>query len=90
MGIKCPKCKSTNTKADYPGKMVCYNCSHSWKPYKHRGKKTKIIGDGILTPRKRIVPGAKTTKVGDGILTPIKRVKKSSLKRKPIKISDLI
>lgn len=81
MGTKCPKCKSTNTEAEQPGVMYCNNCSHSWKPYKHRGKKMKTVGDGILTTRKKVMPGAKTERIGDGILFPKKRVKKTRRKR---------
>lgn len=76
MGIKCPKCKSNDTKASSPGKMFCYNCSNSWKPYKHLNKKMKYVGDGVFTERKRVIPGAKTETIGDGIFTKKRRVKK--------------
>jgi hypothetical protein len=81
MGIKCPKCNSTNTKALKPGKMLCHSCAYSWKPYKHRGKLMKAVGDDILFPRKRIMPGAKTETIGDGILFPKVRVKKKRRKK---------
>lgn len=74
--VSCPKCKSSNTVSYEPGKMHCRSCSHSWKPYKHRGKKMKMVGDGILTERKRVMPGAKTERVGDGFIFEKKRVKK--------------
>ncbi|VVB74689.1 Uncharacterised protein [Candidatus Tiddalikarchaeum anstoanum] len=81
MGIKCPKCKSTNTEKESPGVMSCKDCSHSWKPYKHRGKKFRTSGDGILTPIRKVMPGAKTRTIGDGILYPKKRVKKARKKK---------
>ena len=83
MGIKCPKCKSINTERNN-FEMICNNCAHSWKPYKHRGKKMKRIGDGIVFPKKRIMPGAKTKTIGDGILFPKKRIKKTKKKKRDI------
>ena len=80
MGRKCTKCKSTNTSSPEPGEMWCKSCGHSWRPYKHRGKKMKMVGDGILTERKRIMPGAKTERIGDDIITKKKRVKKKKKK----------
>lgn len=79
MGIKCPKCKSTDTTSTDVGRMHCRNCAHSWKPYKHRGKKMKVVGDGITTRIKTVMPGSKTETIGDGIIFPIKRVKKSKI-----------
>jgi transposase-like protein len=76
MGKKCPRCKSSNTEASAPKKMFCKDCGHEWTPYKHSGKKMKLIGDGFITSRKRIMPGARTRTVGDGILFAKKRVKK--------------
>jgi len=81
MGIKCPKCKKSNTKAISPGKMICDNCSHSWKPYAHRGKKMKVVGDGIITTKRRVMPGSKTRVIGDGIITRKVRVKKVKRKK---------
>lgn len=76
MAKKCPRCGSLKTEASAPRKMFCKECGHEWIPYKHSGKKMKIVGDGILSPRKRIMPGAKTRTIGDGILLPKKRVNK--------------
>lgn len=76
--IKCPKkdCGSFNTYfSEDLDKMRCRDCGHKWKPYKHRGKKMKVVGDGFLFTRKRIMPGSKTMSVGDGILADKKRVK---------------
>ena len=84
MGIKCPKCGSTNTIATGVGKMFCRNCSRAWKPYKHRGKKMKTIGDGFITPKRKVMPGAKTKLVGDDFITPKKRVKKKRKKKENI------
>ena len=81
MGIECPRCGSIKTVAKATGKMFCENCAYSWRPYKHRGKKMKPIGDGIIYPKRRVMPGAKTTTVGDGIIWPKKRVKKTRRKR---------
>jgi len=81
MGIKCPKCNSVDTASVEVEKMHCKNCAYSWKPYKHRGKKMKMIGDGLLTTRRKIMPGSKTRVVGDGILFPKKRVKKVRRKK---------
>ena len=65
--------------------MFCKNCSHQWTPYKHRGAKMKVVGDGIIYPKRKIIPKAKTKVVGDGILTPKRRVKKNKgVKEKPI------
>jgi len=77
MRIKCPKCKSSNTTSPESGNMHCRDCSYSWKPYKHRGKKMKTVGDGFITSKKKVMPGAKTEVIGDGIIFPKKRVKKS-------------
>jgi len=82
MGKKCPRCKSTNTYAHAPREMYCENCGHEWKPYKHSGKKMKVIGDGVVYPRKRVMPGAKTRTIGDGILFPKRRVKKTRRKER--------
>ena len=75
--IKCPRCKSANTISTEVGKMYCINCAHSWKPYKHRGKRMKVVGDGILTAKKRVMPGSKSETIGDGILFAKKRVRKT-------------
>ncbi|MBN2331288.1 MAG: hypothetical protein JXC85_05735 [Candidatus Aenigmarchaeota archaeon] len=80
MGIKCPRCKSSQTQASEPGKMFCRSCSYSWKPYKHRGKKMRTIGDGLIFPRKKVMPGARTQTIGDGLIFPKKRVKKPKKK----------
>ncbi len=77
MGIKCPKCSSIDTVSIEVGTMHCKDCAHSWRPYKHRGKKMKVVGDGILTTRKRVMPGSKTETIGDGFFFAKKRVKKT-------------
>ena len=79
MGIKCPKCKSTNTEASGPGRMLCNACAYSWKPYKHRGKKMVNVGDGIFSSRRKAMPGSKTEIVGDNVFGK-KRVKKKRKK----------
>jgi hypothetical protein len=84
MGIKCPKCNHSDTRSSEPGRMHCHYCGHSWKPYKHRGKRIKVIGDGILYPIRRVIPGAKTKVIGDGIIFPKKRVKKVRSRRTSI------
>ena len=76
MGKKCPKCGSSDTFASGPNKMLCNFCAHSWRPYKHAGKKMKVVGDGIISERKRIMPGAKTERVGDSFVFPKKSKKK--------------
>lgn len=76
MTKKCPKCEETNTEAYAPRKMFCKSCGHEWTPYKHSGKKMKIVGDGIFTQRKKFMPGAKTKVIGDGLFFPKKRIKK--------------
>ena len=81
MGIICLKCGSTNTISREPGKMWCRDCGREWTPYKHRGKKMKIVGDGILTTRRKVIPGAKTRVIGDDIITRKRRIKKTKVKR---------
>jgi len=77
MGIKCPRCKSSNTEAYKPNVMLCKNCSYSWKPKSSVGKKMEIVGDGILTPVRKVLKGAKTeARGGDGSIYPPSRVPK--------------
>ena len=86
MGIKCPDCGSTNTESSEPGKMWCKNCGKEWKPYKHRGKKMRYEGEGIVYPRRKIMPGSKTKIVGSKILGNERRVKK--VKQKEFNVFD--
>jgi len=79
MGIKCPKCKKTNTESHTPGKMWCKFCSYEWKPSTVRGKKYKKWGN-ILIGEKRYLPSAKT-QTEYGILGGKRRVKKPKKKK---------
>ncbi len=79
MGIKCPRCGGKETHATAPGRMLCDDCSKSWKPSPHLGKKMKNVGDGILSPRRKVMRGAKTEKVGNAAWG-FKRVKKTRKK----------
>lgn len=40
----------------------------------------RTIGDGLIFPRKKVMPGARTQTIGDGLIFPKKRVKKPKKK----------
>jgi len=67
MGIKCPRCGSRETHAIGPGRMLCDECSKAWKPSPHVGRKMITVGDGIFSPRRKVMPRAKTEKTGNAV-----------------------